>query len=771
MFENGFGGLAAADWQRWLQEFVDGGPAQLAEKAEKAGAPVEMVNEARRIRRQNDEEKSQWLRDEVGEDAIDRPEMAKVIPVASNVPGAAGMPGEAGTAHQPSLAKAAAQTASSQPLSAPKVEVQPVPDPGVAPPPINFNEALSNRRRAMAAKYAEAERAEAAKKAEPPPFCDVAQPSVAPKVEVKPREVPKAEFRIREGEPEWNSLPVEELLKAPKRPKRTEEEWITDLLAGPQRGLDYARKLAEASAELGYSQKRIEDEVKLRWKAKPAAKDDDAGVDPKQSTKLLAIGLGSDVRLWHSPEGVGYASVQIDEHWENYPINSKAFKAWLRTKYGNAYRTKIGETLHPQVVGDGPLKDAVSTLEGYANLKPETEIKPAVRVGKCNGAIWIDLGGPDWSSVKVTATGWDVVKYPDKPKVAFIRTQKMLPLPLPVREVDIGRRLANIQRLGEVLNVKPEQFVLAVGWLLQALNPDGPYPLIYPSGPSGLGKSTTTRLLCRTVDPNSVQIRKMNRPEDLLIAAKNNWVVAFDNCSSISRDWSDTLSMLATGIGVGKRANYTDDEEHSFVVERPVAFNGIPGDLTWAADLASRTIKLDVPALELRRTDTELEKTFAAVWPGVFGALLDGLVGALAGAEHINVADIELAAARLMDFEQWAEAGCRAMASTIGRLCGLMVPTARARWLQLQRPARLLGPLWVHGATARVLWLQDGRVVARAQSIQRRCQVLAGRRNAVEWRTTQADRAAGCPGHLHRTGSGFAAAWDQHAEWRGASPH
>jgi hypothetical protein len=351
---------------------------------------------------------------------------------------------------------------------------------------------------------------------------------------------------------------------------------------------------------------------------------------------------------------VGYASVQIDEHRENYSINSKAFKSWLRTKYGNTYQIKIGEEWHPQVVGDGPLKDAVSTLEGYANLKPDTEIKPAVRVGKCNGEIWIDFGGPDWSSVRVTAKGWNVVEWPEKPKVAFVRSQKMLPLPRPVRG-------GNIWRLAEVLNVREEQFVLAVGWLLQALNPDGPYPLIYPSGPSGLGKSTTTRLLCRTVDPNSVQIRKMNRVEDLLIAAKNNWVVAFDNCSSISRDLSDTLSMLATGIGVGKRANYTDDEEHSFVVERPVAFNGIPGDLTWAADLASRTIKLDVPALETRRTDTELEKTFAEIWPGVFGALLEGLVGALAGAGAINVADIELRAARLMDFEQWAEAGCRAM--------------------------------------------------------------------------------------------------------------
>ena len=88
MSDDHFGGLALMPWQAWLRQYVDGGPEKLAEKAEKAGAPVEIVNEARRIRRQQDEEKSQWLRDEVGEGAIDRPVTAKVIPAVHDVPGA-----------------------------------------------------------------------------------------------------------------------------------------------------------------------------------------------------------------------------------------------------------------------------------------------------------------------------------------------------------------------------------------------------------------------------------------------------------------------------------------------------------------------------------------------------------------------------------------------------------------------------------------------------------------------------------------------------------
>src|SRR5262249_45672103 len=83
----------------------------------------------------------------------------------------------------------------------------------------------------------------------------------------------------------------------------------------------------------------------------------------------------------------------------------------------------------------------------------------------------------------------------------------------------------------------------------------------------------------------------------------------------------------------------------------------IPGDLTERNDLASRTIKLEISRIVQRRTKSDLEREFEAIWPGVLGALLDGLVGGLRDQASVKVDD----PARLMDFEQFAEAGCRAM--------------------------------------------------------------------------------------------------------------
>jgi hypothetical protein len=145
--------------------------------------------------------------------------------------------------------------------------------------------------------------------------------------------------------------------------------------------------------------------------------------------------------------------------------------------------------------------------------------------------------------------------------------------------------------------------------------------------------------------------------EDVLIAARNGWTVGLDNLSWMTAEWSDTLCMLATGIASGTRAHYTNDEEHVYSVQRPVLFNGIPEDLIERSDLASRTIKLEILPLAARRTEADLAEEFDRLWPEAFGALLTGLVGALRDAGGIEVDD----PARLMDFERFAEAGCRAL--------------------------------------------------------------------------------------------------------------
>jgi hypothetical protein len=207
-------------------------------------------------------------------------------------------------------------------------------------------------------------------------------------------------------------------------------------------------------------------------------------------------------------------------------------------------------------------------------------------------------------------------------------------------------------------------FVLVVGWLIAALRPTGPYPVLIINGEHGAGKSICCRVIRRLIDLNAAEVRSQSRDErDLLLAAKNGWIVALDNLSYVKNDLSDAICRIATKSAFSSRALYTDDEEFLLEVCRPVLLNGIP-PLAYRPDLADRAVVLVLPNMEdaKRRTEEEFWAAFETSLPRIFGALLDGLSGALR-----YLASTELkTSTRMMDFAKWAEAACRALGATPG---------------------------------------------------------------------------------------------------------
>jgi hypothetical protein len=195
--------------------------------------------------------------------------------------------------------------------------------------------------------------------------------------------------------------------------------------------------------------------------------------------------------------------------------------------------------------------------------------------------------------------------------------------------------------------------------VVTALNPEGAYPLISAEGESTNGKTTVCNMLLGLVDPNLTGLRSVKTENDLYIGAKNNHAVGFDNLSRMSATLADALCKISTGIAIGARKLYTDDEKYAFYARRPTVFNGIPTDLTERSDLATRTIRLRIPPIPAnkKRGDLSLWDDFNNMKARLFGALCDGLVGALRDWRRIEIEE----RARFADFEAFAEAGCRAM--------------------------------------------------------------------------------------------------------------
>ena len=353
----------------------------------------------------------------------------------------------------------------------------------------------------------------------------------------------------------------------------------------------------------------------------------------KQRDKILAC--AAKVDLWHDADGVGYASVAVNDHVEHYLMRSKSFKDWLAYQYYKA---------HKGAPSSQAMQDALGVLHAKARFEGE-EYAPAVRIGHHNGNVYVDLADDEWRAIEITPSGWRVIS---RPPVQFIRSRGLRPLPIPER----GGSLADLEPF---LNLMTEgDLKLMLGWLVMALNPQGPYPVLVVTGEQGSAKSTTVRLLRGIVDPSAAPHRAPPREErDLLVAARNSWVIAYDNISKVPPWLSDALCRIATGGGYSARQLYSDADEVIFQAMRPIILNGIP-DLTERPDLADRAIILRLPFIDDSKKHDELNywADFDAAAGRILGVLLDAACTALKRRDDVRLDRLP----RMADFAIWAEA-------------------------------------------------------------------------------------------------------------------
>jgi hypothetical protein len=425
--------------------------------------------------------------------------------------------------------------------------------------------------------------------------------------------------------------------------KGSEAPILTDRV-NPQDGEERLKLGRRWSKKLNRTPDEIADAINKQWcqelkSLKTAAPTQEQPEKRTQAQDLLE--LAGDAEYFHAPDSVAYATVRIsdqDERRETFPVRGQMFRSWLaRRYYIQSGKAPGSQTLH----------DVVGVLEGKARYDGPA-IPVHVRVAEHEGNIYIDLGGDDWRAVEITTKGWRVV---DTYPVRFRRPKGVCPLPVPVAG-------ATFEELFPFVNVEQEDWLLVAAWLLAALRPRGPFPVLVLHGEQGACKSTTARVLRALVDPSAAMLRSAPRDDrDVIIAATNSWVVALDNLSTI-KDWlSDALCRLATGGGFSTRQLYSDSEEAIFDVQRPVILTGIE-ELPSRGDLLDRALIVECPVVDddRRQTEREFYSAFQNAAPLLFGAFLTLVSGALRELPGVTVT-----CPRMADFAVWAVAGMRAL--------------------------------------------------------------------------------------------------------------
>jgi hypothetical protein len=360
---------------------------------------------------------------------------------------------------------------------------------------------------------------------------------------------------------------------------------------------------------------------------------DPGGRRPTQADIL--IGLAEAAELFHSPDGTGFADLDINAHRETWPIRTKGFRRWLARRYFEATQGAPSAEA---------LQSALNVIEAKAHFDaPERVVH--IRVGALDGRLYLDLGDNAWRAVEISAAGWRVIA---NPPVRFRRAAGMQPLPVPVPG-------GSVETLRSFLNVQSDtDFVLVVAWALAVLRNHGPYPVLALSGEQGSAKSTFSAILRALLDPNTAPLRALPREDrDLFIAASNGHLLAFDNVSGLPAWISDTLCRLATGGGFAVRQLYTDQDEVLFDAARPVILNGIE-DIVTRPDLADRAVFLTLEPIpeDRRRPEQELWAAFEKERPRLLGVLLDAVVQGLKMLPQTRLDKLP----RMADFALWATA-------------------------------------------------------------------------------------------------------------------
>ena len=419
----------------------------------------------------------------------------------------------------------------------------------------------------------------------------------------------------------------------------------------------------------------------------PTDNADGDSLDHDGPIKVL-LRLAEAGRLSRSGDGSIHVRVPVGDRHEVYGIRSGALRDWLI----EGYFGERGEPPAPWMIAR-----VVGLLEARARFDGET---PSVFVrvapvgddarGRCS---FLDLGDGTGAAIKISADGWEVSERPD---VQFKRPAGMLALPVPVRG-------GSIELLRPYVNVDDAGFRLVIAWLTSALLPVGPYPILSLHGEQGSAKSTLARILRLLIDPQACALlAEPASNRDLMVTARNGWLLAYDNITDIPGWLSDSLCRLVFGAGFSGRALYTDDERIVLQAQRPVILNGIE-DFVRKSDLIDRTIIVQMRSIspKRRRHEEELWASFGADQPLILGSVLDAVAHGLRELAGVKLERMP----RMADFARWGVAVGRGLgwrtnaflsayeknriAATEGSLdgspLGTFLLTLVGRWLDFDR--------------------------------------------------------------------------------------
>ncbi len=234
---------------------------------------------------------------------------------------------------------------------------------------------------------------------------------------------------------------------------------------------------------------------------------------------------------------------------------------------GRAFARLLARWFHQDAGVPAPVSALRQALELFeARAQEEHPPMPVYnRFGDHGLSLWIDLADTAGRALRIDING---ITTQEKAVVTFLRHAHQLPLTTPLwPEAKDGRRVTHtatrpvLEEFRAQLPLEHDSdWLLVRAWMLAAMHPQIPAPMLCLVGPAGSGKTTAARLIRRMLDPSQAESFALQPEERLALTLERHALPIFDNLGRLRPSQANLFCRAVSGTSLVTHRAHSDEE-------------------------------------------------------------------------------------------------------------------------------------------------------------------------------------------------------------------
>lgn len=350
--------------------------------------------------------------------------------------------------------------------------------------------------------------------------------------------------------------------------------------------------------------------------------------------------------LFLSDNNEAFVTINIKGHQEHKQIDSEFVK------------NRILITCFNNGLG-APSKDIIAQISNTLKamcLSQEIKKEVNLRYAYKNNKLYVDLCRSDWKILEISK---EEIKIIDSEDIIFERFNHMKEIK-PI----LNANIEDINLYAKNFELSQEDILMSKIELITSFLPHIPRTIDQTSASMGSGKSVFTKQMRSICDPSQLEVLIFPENEqELLLQARQNAFIPYDNMRFINHRMSDLMCSIATGVSFSKRKLYTDSESIIEKLMRKIVLNGINRTGN-NSDFGDRSVELKLKRIKpsKRKSESELRKDFEIDKPKIQGACFKIIQEAIKIIDTIKINELP----RMADYCIWGEAISRVLGNEKG---------------------------------------------------------------------------------------------------------